>query len=65
MDIATDFRIVKRNEAIARAEKAEAMAAQGGDSYYDAPAYLVMAARSRAFAAWVDEKIRSFPKAAA
>ena len=64
MDTASDFRTVKRDEAIARAEKAEAMAAQGGDAYYDAPAYLVMAARSRAFATWVDEKIRNFPKAA-
>ena len=64
MNTETDFRIAKRDEAIARAEQAERMAAQGGDAYYDAAAYRVMAARSRAFAAWVDEKIRNFPKAA-
>lgn len=64
MDTAIDFRIVKRDEAIARAEKAEALAAQGGDAYYAAQTYREMAARSRAFAAWVDEKIRNYPKAA-
>lgn len=58
-----DFRIAKRDAAIARAEEAEAMAAKGGDAYYDAPAYLAMAARSRGFAEWVDSKIRLFPKA--
>ena len=64
MDTVNDFRISKRDEAIARAEEAERMATQGGDAYYDAHAYRVMAARSRTFAAWVDEKIRNFPKAA-
>lgn len=63
MDTATDFRIAKRDAAIARAEQAEFLAAQGGDGYYHANTYREMAARSRQFAAWVDSMIRDFPNA--
>lgn len=64
MSNAIDFRIAKRDAAIARAEQAELLAEQGGDGYYDANTYRAMATRSREFAAWVDSKIRDFPKAA-
>jgi hypothetical protein len=60
----TDFRITKRNEALARAAAHTLTANAGGNAYYTSEHFSALAAQATAHAQWIDGKIANFPHGA-